>query len=179
MTHTQRDIFFVTISVLAAIFIYESGLLATLFSYTKEAVFLGGLVSGFLFTSVLTIPLSIAAILEVSSHASPWMVALSGGMGALAGDLLLFSFFNGHVANDMALLTKSHKYDRLKKVFHLKIFRWVIPLVGALIIASPLPDELGLAMMGVAKTRLGVFIPISFSMNTLGIFLIALAAVPV
>lgn len=176
MTHAQRDIVFVIASVFLAVALSKSGALHAIFSYTEDAIWIGSLISGVLFTSVLTTPLSIAAIAEIAGHAPVWLVASIGGLGALLGDLILFSLFRGHVANDIAFLTRSHKFDRLKNIFHLKIFRWTIPLFGALIIASPLPDELGLAMMGLAKTRLAVFIPISFLMNMLGITLIYLVA---
>ena len=49
-------------------------------------------------------------------------------------------------------------------------------MLGALIIASPLPDELGLAMMGVARIKLRVLIPISLVLNFAGIVLIGLIA---
>lgn len=52
---------------------------------------------------------------------------------------------------------------------------WLGPLCGFVIIASPLPDELGLLMMGLSGIRLLWFIPLAFSANAAGIFLIALA----
>jgi hypothetical protein len=44
--------------------------------------------------------------------------------------------------------------------------------LGALIIASPLPDEFGLALMGISRMRALVLMPISFVMNALGIYCI-------
>src|SRR3990167_7131268 len=55
-------------------------------------------------------------------------------------------------------------------------FWWVIPALGAVIIASPLPDELGLIMMGLSHIRTATFIVLSFMMNAAGIFAIATAA---
>ena len=46
-------------------------------------------------------------------------------------------------------------------------------MLGAAIIASPLPDEIGLSLMGMSKTRVAVLIPVSFAMNALGICLLA------
>ena len=51
-----------------------------------------------------------------------------------------------------------------------------MPLTGAIIIASPLPDELGLAMMGLSRVPIAAFIPISYTMNFLGILLIEFIA---
>src|SRR3989304_3240061 len=55
--------------------------------------------------------------------------------------------------------------------FRLRFFRWLIAFLGALVIASPLPDELGLMMMGFSKMRTLFFIPISFLLNSLGILI--------
>ncbi|OGG78335.1 hypothetical protein A3A36_01445 [Candidatus Kaiserbacteria bacterium RIFCSPLOWO2_01_FULL_52_12b] len=61
-------------------------------------------------------------------------------------------------------------------IFRPRLFKWLIPFVGALIIASPLPDEAGLAMMGLSKMKTSVFIPISFALNFLGILAIGIFA---
>jgi hypothetical protein len=45
-------------------------------------------------------------------------------------------------------------------------------VLGAFIIASPLPDELGLTLMGMSKVRLAVLVPVSFVMNAVGIYLL-------
>jgi len=42
--------------------------------------------------------------------------------------------------------------------------------VGALIIISPLPDELGVSLMGISKLKWYRFLLLSFTLNTLGIF---------
>ena len=54
--------------------------------------------------------------------------------------------------------------------------RWLIPFIGALIVASPLPDELGLTMMGLSKMKTSLFIPLSFLLNFFGIMTVGLIA---
>jgi hypothetical protein len=50
--------------------------------------------------------------------------------------------------------------------------KWISPILGALIIASPLPDEFGLALLGLSRTRISILIPVSFIMNFLGVYLL-------
>jgi len=51
------------------------------------------------------------------------------------------------------------------------------PVIGGmLIIVSPLPDEIGLVMLGMSHLSLMRFVPLSFAANAGGIYLIALAA---
>ena len=47
-----------------------------------------------------------------------------------------------------------------------------MPVLGTLVIASPLPDELGVAMLGLAKTDKKSFLIISYLGNFLGILAI-------
>ncbi|HEY4478659.1 MAG TPA: hypothetical protein VI775_02350, partial [Candidatus Paceibacterota bacterium] len=55
---------------------------------------------------------------------------------------------------------------------HFGFLKWLSPLIGAFIIASPLPDELGVALLGMSKIRIAVLIPLSFTMNILGIYIL-------
>ncbi|KKW19382.1 MAG: hypothetical protein UY63_C0015G0023, partial [Parcubacteria group bacterium GW2011_GWA2_51_10] len=73
-------------------------------------------------------------------------------------------------------LLSTHKYRRFGAIFKRRMFRWAIPFVGALIIASPLPDELGITLMGVSKMRASSLVAISYVMNSLGIAVIAAIA---
>ena len=50
-----------------------------------------------------------------------------------------------------------------------------MPLVGAFIVASPLPDEVGLVMMGLSKVRTAWFVPTVFVLDFLGILALSLA----
>ena len=58
----------------------------------------------------------------------------------------------------------------------LKLFRRVSFFVGGLIIASPLPDELGISLFGFSKIKMSWFIPLSFIFNFIGIVLIGVVA---
>jgi len=65
--------------------------------------------------------------------------------------------------------------DKLKHLMHTKYFSWTLPVIGAIIIASPLPDEMGVGLMGISKLKTKQFILLSFILNSIGIFLIASA----
>ncbi|MSU75079.1 MAG: hypothetical protein EXS55_00990 [Candidatus Magasanikbacteria bacterium] len=109
------------------------------------------------------------------------MTAVFGGLGAVCGDMIVFRFVKNHVSNDFEYIVKSLKKQKRLLFFRsrfwkLKAIRFVIPLLGALIIASPLPDELGLMLLGLSKVRMRVFIPLSFFLNTAGIFIIGIVA---
>ena len=55
-------------------------------------------------------------------------------------------------------------------------FYWLSSFLAAAIIASPLPDELGLMILGFIHFNTKKFLPIAFVLNFLGILAITLFA---
>ena len=93
----------------------------------------------------------------------------------MVGDLIIFRFvrnrFSGHVAE---IMTHQSIWRRFHLLFKRRFFRWITFLAGGLILASPLPDELGIAVLGFSKMRLKYFAMLSFVFNFLGIVAIGL-----
>lgn len=171
-----RDLLFVGASVVLAYFLVQSGTLHELLVSVRSVALWGPLLAGFFFTSAFTTPFAMVTLGEMSLSMPLLHVALVGALGSLAGDLALFFFLKDTFGRDLHEYLKRHPHRRIRKFFHLRLFRWLTPVLGALIIASPLPDELGLAMMGVARIKLRVLIPISLVLNFAGIVLIGLIA---
>ncbi|OGY68076.1 MAG: hypothetical protein A3H63_02195 [Candidatus Harrisonbacteria bacterium RIFCSPLOWO2_02_FULL_45_10c] len=171
-----RDIGIVTISILVAINLVQTGVIHSLLGTSRQLRFAGSFISGILFTSVFTTAPATATLAEIAQDNSVLLIAIIGAFGALVGDLVIFRFIKDSVTEDIAYLIKKAKKERFLSIFRLKVFRWLIPFIGAVIIASPLPDEIGIAMMGFSKLRISFFIPISFSLNFVGILIIGLIA---
>jgi hypothetical protein len=171
-----RDFGVVVLSIVVAIILVKTGALNSLLVSTEGLKLFGSFVAGVFFTSIFTTAPAMVALGEIARSNSLWGTALSGGCGAMLGDLVIFRFVKNSLATDFSFLVNHHYSRRLAVIFRMKFFRWFIAFLGALIIASPLPDELGLAMMGLTKIRVAVFLPISFALNTLGILIVGLVA---
>ena len=61
---------------------------------------------------------------------------------------------------------------RISKFLKTWNIEFLVPLLGALIIASPFPDEIGLLMFGVSKLKYRELLVITYLLNTAGILLI-------
>lgn len=171
-----QDILLIIISIACAILFVRLGILKYFLDGTGSVGFIGSFVSGIFFTSVFTTPLSIVSFASIAQSTNIVYMALWGACGSVVGDLLIFFFLKDSLLEDVGHVIRAPKYKKIAHIFKKRIFRWLTPLLGALIIASPLPDELGLAMMGFSKVRTAILIPVSFSMNFLGILLIGVAA---
>ncbi len=164
-------------SVLVAILLERGGAFDFIIHGSMEFRLLGALVAGFFFTSFVTTVPAILALGHIGAQGDALLpIVIAGGLGALIGDLILLYIVKGAVTPQLHHILSHVNNRRIKKILESRIFTFISPVIGALIIASPLPDELGLSLLGISRVPLALFIPLSFTMNCIGIALIALAA---
>lgn len=167
-----QDFILLAVGISFAIFISRTGLVHKLVLSLGSLKYAGVIIAGMFFTSIFTIAPSIAMLAEFSQTMPVSVVAILGGMGAVIGDFIIFRFVKDRVSEDFDFLLSSPKGKRLAAVFNTKSFHHFMPFLGALIIASPFPDEIGIAMLGMSKVRDRVFFPLSFILNAGGIFIV-------
>jgi len=171
-----QDVVIILLGISLAVLMAKTGFLEKFLVSTQKARIFGSFVAGLFFTSIFTVAPSVVALGEIAQANSIWLVAFFGGMGAVIGDLVIFSFvrdrFSEHL---MQLVGKKDTRAVSRAFFKLKMFRWFTFLIAGIIIASPLPDELGISLLGFSKTRMSLFIPFSFVCNSIGILIIGLA----
>lgn len=171
-----RGLAVIILSILIAVILAKTGALESLITSTQEVRFIGSFIAGILFVSVFTAAPATVALGEIAQSNSVITVAIIGGLGALVGDLLIFRFVKNKLSEDLVRLLRISRSERLVSIFKTRLFKWLAPLVGALIIASPLPDEIGVAMLGLSKMKNSLFIPLSLVLNSAGILIIGLIA---
>jgi hypothetical protein len=154
----------------------ESGVIHSAIVQFSGAPIIASFFAGFFFTSIFTTAPAIAALFEICQQTPVALVALFGGLGSVCGDFIIFRYIQDDVSEDISFLFGKKKYTRLFHVFHTRLFEWSLPFLGAIVIASPLPDELGLTLLGFSKVKRGQFFLISFVFNSIGIVLIGLVA---
>jgi|SRR3989344_7912863 len=163
-------------SIAFTVYLIQSDLIAEAVEHIAQFGIIGSFIEGFFFTSMLTTAPAIVAIYESAAFVPAWELALVGGIGAVCGDLLVFRFVQSRLVEH---ILRAALHERLMKIgtrIAAGPLWWLGPLFGALVIASPLPDEIGLLMMGLSSIRLVQFVPLVFIANAGGIYLIALAA---
>ena len=173
----EIDLVIIIISIFVAVVLVKTGIIRNLLTSFQGLEFIESFIAGLFFTSIFTTAPAIVALGEIAQLSnSVIQVAIFGSIGALCGDLIIFKFMRDRLGADIMHLIKSSGNGWLKSIIRLKFFRWSTFFLGALVIASPLPDELGLAMMGLSKTKTSLFVPVSLVFNFLGILIIGLIA---
>ncbi|MEY4731675.1 MAG: hypothetical protein RL681_621 [Candidatus Parcubacteria bacterium] len=172
----KKDAAIIAVSVAVAVYVGAGNAVEWLLTISGGFHWLEAFVSGIFFTSAFTTAPAIVLLGKLAQHGSALDTAFFGGIGALAGDMIIFQLFRDNLSRDFFTLVGQAERGRLKHIFHLKLFRWFTPFIGALIVASPLPDELAMVLMGFSRTNTRVVMLFSFAANFAGILTIALAA---
>ncbi|MBM3247083.1 hypothetical protein FJZ17_00900 [Candidatus Pacearchaeota archaeon] len=139
--------------------------------------YFGAFIAGCLFTYGFTTPFAIVIflILGETTQLNILVMTILGGFGALLGDFLIFKFIRTSFKDEVIKLEHEKIVEEAEHAIPLKIRHYIIPVLAGLIIASPLPDELGVTMLSVTRhIKPKVFAIISFVMNSLGILVMLL-----
>jgi hypothetical protein len=172
-----KDIVIILFSILVATLFIKTGVIVDMLKDHGSSPIIASLVAGFFFTSVFTTAPAIVALGEIASHNNLWTTALFGTLGAVLGDLVIFYFIKDRFSAHIAAALQHNKFKlKLRSFFQWKYMYWFTFLVGGMIIASPLPDEVGISMLGFSKIKTRWFLLVSFIFNCIGIYIIGSVA---
>ncbi|MFA5853634.1 MAG: hypothetical protein WC866_00970 [Patescibacteria group bacterium] len=173
--HFFKDIGVIVASIAVAIFFVSTDTVARFLVSTREMQLIGSFVAGVFFTSAFTTAPAIIALGEISAlGGSAWSTAAIGALGAVLGDLILFTIVKDRLSEHMATHLKNTKgWSSFSFLMSTKSLRWLSFFIGGLIIASPFPDELGVSLLGISKMRTSWFVVLSYTFNFIGILAIA------
>ena len=173
-----QNLTFLFLSLVLAFFVFRNETLHGFLLHLGNFGYVGAFLAGILFVSTFTVVTGAIILLILAETLSPIEIGLVAGLGAVVGDFVIFRFVKDDLAREISLIYNQIDGDHhLKKVFHTKYFSWTLPVIGAVIIASPLPDEVGVSLMGISKLKTYQFLLISFILNAIGIFLVVSASV--
>lgn len=164
------------ICIIAAYFIFKEPLIVEKISGLNELSYLGMFIAGLFFSFGFTTPFAIGFFL--TAHPDSIVLAgLLGGFGAMLSDFAIFKIIKFSFMDEFNRLERTKPFKEsihmIKHNIKKKIRNYLLYLTAGFIIASPLPDELGVTMLaGLTHIRLSLFALISFVGNTSGILII-------
>ncbi len=167
----------------AAYVLYQIGVFhwldGTLDGFGYPAVFAAGL----LFSYGFTTPFAIAAFVEMAGEVNPWIAAPIAGLGAFLSDLVIFELLKiSFFGDELERLRHSRLIDWIHRMLHHestpeRLRRYALWTLSGVVIASPLPDEIGVALLsGTTRMSARAFSIICVTMNTVGILIVLLLA---
>jgi len=162
------------LGIVFALIVANSEVTKSLLGQLAQYGYLGAFLGGALYIFTFTTATGLIVITELGQTMNPFLVGIFGGAGAVFGDMLIFTFARKGLEKEIKTSLKKAGGNFLLNILESKPLRWLLPLIGLIIIASPFPDELGVSLMGISKISTYKFFFLSFILNTVGIFMIAL-----
>tara|TARA_Y100000310_G_scaffold329968_1_gene400783 strand:+ start:7775 stop:8305 length:531 start_codon:yes stop_codon:yes gene_type:complete len=156
------------LTIILGIYLHFSGILKALIELTGNFGIIGVLISGIFFGYAFTAAPATASLISYTNYFNPIIISFIGATGTMIGDLLIFNIFKKGLPKEVDTIIKSTKLDRLKK----SKFKWLLVGIAGFIIASPLPDEIGVSLLGINKWDTVRFMLLTFSLNFIGILVI-------
>ncbi|MEX2054170.1 MAG: hypothetical protein WD883_01355 [Candidatus Colwellbacteria bacterium] len=174
------------ISILVGALLAYFGVFDRLLGNLGALGYVGAFVAGLLFPITFTAPIASFAFFYLGAHYHVGAVTLLGAAGALVGDLVIFTFVKDRTLAEIEEIRSTHRINHrthdhyrrhraLVELFKTKPFHALALFIGGLMILSPLPDELGIAILASYKVSIKNFIPLSLMLNAIGIYLLVMA----
>ena len=137
-----------------------------------DSGYLSMFISGVFYAYGFTAAPAIAFIVILSKRLNLFAAGIVGGLGALLGDFLMFEFIRFSFKDEIEKLSKERIVLWTGTHIPAKIKRYLFLLLAAVMIASPLPDEIGVSLMAASNISPRNFTWIDYLLNTSGIFVI-------
>lgn len=156
-----------------AYFIFKERSFDPLHDALTSLGYIGTFLTGIFFVYGFTAAPATAILLILAKEQDIFLTGLVAGLGALAGDLFIFKFIRYSFADEIKKIRKEKIFNFVKGRIPRFIRVYLAPVFAGFIIASPLPDEIGVALLaGTTKVSTKAFLIISYVLNTGGIFVI-------
>lgn len=168
-----------TLAILAIVLfvlLLDSVVFTTIFAFLESLGYIGGFIAGFLSVSFFTAAPAVVLMVDLSTKLEPYWLALMIAFGSTVGDWLALKFYDEKVFQELRPLFKKMRMPSLIRVMRHRFTSWILFLAGAFIIATPIPDEIGLSLMGISKFRKRYILFICFLLNTVGALTLILVA---
>lgn len=168
--HTHTNLLLMALGVFITYLLTRSDTFHLFLNHLGSYGYLGAFFAGALFVGTFTATTGAYILATLTETLNPWELGLIAGFGAVVADVTIFRFVKDEILEELEDIYNQFHGRRLSHLIHIRTFRWMLPVLGALIIASPLPDELGVALMGISRLPTWKFIILSFLLNSFGIF---------
>lgn len=169
--YKYKGLALIFISILLAIFLSKYNFLNNGLFNLRHIPLIGSFLAGIFYVSAFTAALGILMLSDLSTTLHPIEIALLAGLGGAVGDFVIFRFFKGNLMEEITPIYNRFGGKHLTRLMYHRYFRWGLPIVGAIIIASPFPDEIGIGLLGVSKIKSYQFVILSFLLDATGVFL--------
>ena len=167
-----RNTFLLVASIIILFYFADSSFVKNVIHGIGNLGLFGVFIAGMFFVSTFTVAPASLVLFYFAKELNIFEVVIFAGLGAMLGDYIIFRFLKDRVFEELKPIFMRLGGPYISKLFATPYFAWFAPVIGAIIIASPFPDEIGIGLLGITKFKNWKFLILSFVLNSLGIFFI-------
>lgn len=173
--YKYKGLTLIFLSVLLTVFLSGNDFLNQAIVKTSSIPIIGSFVAGILYASASTTAFGIFILLGLSKNLPAIEIAIFAGLGGAVADFVIFRFFKAGLFSEIRPIYNNLGGQHLTKFMRHRFLKWSLPIIGAVIIASPFPDEIGIGLMGLTKIKNYQFALLCLALDIVGIFLLVSA----
>lgn len=133
--------------------------------------------SGFFFNFGFTFAPSVAALIVLSNTQHFLLSGIVASLGSIFGNYFFYRIIKISFEDEIKQLSSSSLFKAVAQKLHNKTPLWIrsyiLPIFAGIIVSTPLPDELGVAMIASShKISFPIFSVVTFVFSAFGIFII-------
>lgn len=164
-----KNILLIVLSIGLTIYLSSNPDFRNLLNYIGNFGIFGAFLAGLLFASTFTVGIAGLLLINLSSVLNPFLLIFFAALGGVTTDYIIFKFIRHNVSEKTTdIFSQVNHHSHFYKLLHTPYFSWTLSIIGLIIIASPLPDELGVSLLGLSKTSLTRFLGISYLSHSIG-----------
>jgi len=130
--------------------------------------------AGMIFVFTFGAPIAAVTLLILAEHFPLFQILVAASLGAVISDFTIFRLFKDGLSEELEPIYESFEKNHFKKVLKTKHFRWLFPVIGAILILTPLPHDVGINLIGVHRLKNHQFLVLSALVNVVGVIFILL-----
>ncbi|MEK7105751.1 MAG: hypothetical protein AAB895_00150 [Patescibacteria group bacterium] len=139
---------------------------------------IGGIfIAGMLYTYGFTAGIGAVFLPSFLGEHSIALISIVGGIGASFADVTIFRLIRSNLKKEIHRIASKKIFRAVNQSLFFKS-SWVRVGIAFILIASPLPDELGIAVIANTKIKEETFAALMFLANVLGIYFIVSVLAP-
>jgi len=167
-----KGIIWLVLGVALAALLVQLDMVSNFLLSFNQLGYLGAFLAGLLYAFSFTAAIGVLLIVNMAVEMPLLAVSIVAALGTVLGDYLIFSFIRDTFFKQIKYEYEEVK-EEVKAVLHPNRYvRWLLIALGLIIIASPIPDEIGVSLLGLSRIKKPYFIGLTYILNFIGIFLL-------
>lgn len=169
-------IFLLIFSILLAYFIFRNPSVSSYISRLEGLSYLGIFASGMLIAFGFSAAFAVGFFI-VSHPQNIFLAAAIGAAGSVISNLLIFKFIRFSFKDEFNGIQNEKSFSDIKRIvkenISIKIRHYILYLFAGILIATPLPDEIGISLLaGLTTIKSKILAIITFVLHFAEIFII-------